>query len=111
MQECDLSDRRTTANDTETRLATLVDISARELAKAILEATFERMPDTTSCKERSTAPRDPLYSKESAAKYLDASPEYVRDLITRRKIKALKIGRMVRIRESELDRFIAEHES
>lgn len=52
---------------------------------------------------------DPFLSKESVARALDQSTEQVRKLIDSGRLKAFKLGRSVRVRQSELDRFVLEN--
>ncbi len=51
-------------------------------------------------------PKERYYSVETAAKRLDCSQQYFRNLIRDKKIRYVKIGRMVRIPESELAKLI-----
>jgi len=57
-------------------------------------------------------PRDELLTVEEVAKYLRINPPTVRNMIDRRELGAIHVGaRRVRIRQSELDRFIAADET
>lgn len=49
---------------------------------------------------------DPVYSIEQSSIYLNTSIHHVRRLISRRDIEFVKVGALVRIRQSELERFI-----
>lgn len=51
---------------------------------------------------------DPIYSVEQASAYLNTSVHHVRRLILRRDIAFVKVGALVRIRRSELERFLRE---
>lgn len=55
-------------------------------------------------------PPEPLLDRKSAAKYLRVSPGTlaVWDCTKRYNLKPIKIGRAVRYRRSDLDRFIEE---
>ncbi len=45
-----------------------------------------------------------------AAEVLNTSPRFVRRLIQERRIAFVKVGRHVRIKSTELDRFVADGE-
>jgi excisionase family DNA binding protein len=52
--------------------------------------------------------REELLTVEEVAEYLKLNQQTVRNMIDRRQLRAIRIGqRRVRIRQSELDRFIA----
>ena len=59
--------------------------------------------------EDSALPLDPLWSIERAAEYLDVSVRMVRQLVFQRRIEVVKVGRLVRIRRSEIERFLTEN--
>jgi excisionase family DNA binding protein len=46
----------------------------------------------------------------AAAQVLNTSPRFIRRLIQERRINFVKVGRHVRIKASELDRFVADGE-
>ena len=54
--------------------------------------------------EHCGSPLEKLYSIESAAKLFDCSEQFFRNLIRDRKIGFYKIGRLVRIPDSELSK-------
>ena len=56
--------------------------------------------------EHCGSPLEKLYSIESAAKLFDCSEQFFRNLIRDRKIGYYKIGRLVRIPDSELLKII-----
>lgn len=51
-----------------------------------------------------------LYTIEEVATYLKVDPKTVRNWIDEGKIVSIKIGRLVRIRESELNKFVERKE-
>ncbi|MCH8305061.1 MAG: helix-turn-helix domain-containing protein [Candidatus Marinimicrobia bacterium] len=54
--------------------------------------------------EHCGSPLEKLYSIESAAKLFDCSEQFFRNLIRDRKIGFYKIGRLIRIPDSELSK-------
>jgi excisionase family DNA binding protein len=50
---------------------------------------------------------DGLLDYEAAARYLCTTTRHVRELWTRRKLAAIKVGRSVRFTKADLDAFIA----
>lgn len=54
-----------------------------------------------------TTPSDPALKTKDAAAYLACSTETVRRAIARGHLTAERYGRVLRIRQSELDRFVA----
>lgn len=52
---------------------------------------------------------DPVITVEDAAKILHLHPFTVLKLIKKRAIKAIKIGRVYRIRESAIEDFLDKH--
>ncbi len=103
--------QRTDRNYDDRRVEVLVDKLSSTLEKLESIASFEGMARTrTSEEERmKSIADDPFLSKETVARALDQSIEHVRDLITRGQLKAFKLGRSVRIRKSELDRYVFEN--
>lgn len=53
--------------------------------------------------------QDPVITVEQAAKMLHLHPFTVLKLIKARKLKATRIGRVYRIRESAIERFLDEY--
>jgi len=53
--------------------------------------------------------QDPILTVEQAAKVLHLHPLTVLKLIKAKKLKASKIGRVYRIRESAIDTFLDSH--
>ena len=49
---------------------------------------------------------EPLYTVDEAAKELGVSSRFVRDLVADRKIKFVRVGRLVRFRESALEAYL-----
>ena len=47
-----------------------------------------------------------LYTVDETAEYLGTSSRFVRDLIAGRKIKFVRVGRLVRFRESSLEQYL-----
>ena len=54
-------------------------------------------------------PAAALLSYADAATYLGTSERHVRELWARREIAAVKVGRLVRFRRSDLDEYIGRH--
>lgn len=52
---------------------------------------------------------DPLLPPRLAGEYLGAGERMARRLIANREVAVVRVGRHVRIRRSELDRYLAEH--
>ena len=50
-----------------------------------------------------------LLSPERAAQMLDVNPETVRNWLREGKLQGVKVGRLWRIAENELQRFIDQH--
>ena len=53
--------------------------------------------------------QDPIYTVESAAKLLQLHPFTVLKLIKSKQLRASKIGRVYRIRESAIEDFLDKH--
>lgn len=51
---------------------------------------------------------DPLLTVEQSAIYLNAKPDFVRDLSKQRRITTVKLGRSLRVQRSELERYVRE---
>lgn len=51
----------------------------------------------------------PLLDYNQAAKHLGTTPRHVRELWAKRRLPGVKIGRLVRFDQRDLDRFIAEN--
>lgn len=68
----------------------------------------------TSGKRASTEPRQAtsgeLMTVEQAADYLNINEAFVRRLIQERRLPFLKVGRLVRLRQTALDRWLAAAE-
>lgn len=47
-----------------------------------------------------------IYDIISAAEYLKTTPRHIRRLITERRIEHLKVGKLIRFTQSQLDLFI-----
>ena len=56
----------------------------------------------------SVSPIPPLLRVSEAASFLQVSSKTVRRLLTRGDLKAVRIGRLLRIHSSEIDRLIAD---
>lgn len=52
---------------------------------------------------------DPFFNMEEAAKYLGQSKRWVKGQLAEGNLPVTKMGRLVRIRKSHLDRYIEEH--
>ena len=50
-----------------------------------------------------------LLSIDEAAQYLRVSPGTLRNWLSMRRLEFVKIGRLTRLSQTELDRYIAEH--
>ena len=50
-----------------------------------------------------------LLSVEEAAQYLRISPGTMRNWLSMRRIEHVKVGRLTRVSQSTLDRYIADH--
>ena len=50
-----------------------------------------------------------LLSVDEAAQYLRVSPGTLRNWLSMRRLEFVKIGRLTRLSEAALDRYIAEH--
>lgn len=59
--------------------------------------------------KQSTEPRrDPLLDLPQAADYLGVRPRMVRRLVAERRIPFTRVGRHIRLRQSDLDSYLAE---
>ncbi len=47
-----------------------------------------------------------LYDDETASQYLRTTPRHVRELWSRKQLAAVKVGRLVRYRQEDLDEYI-----
>jgi excisionase family DNA binding protein len=52
---------------------------------------------------------EPLIDYPGAAAYLATTERHVRDLQARRQLASVRIGRLVRFRRADLDRYIAKN--
>lgn len=60
--------------------------------------------------KQSTEPRrDPLLDLPTAAEYLGVRPRMVRRLVSERRVPFTRVGRHIRLRQSDLDSYLAEH--
>lgn len=60
--------------------------------------------------KHSSEPRhDPLLDLPTAAEYLGVKPRMARRLVSERRIPFTRVGRHIRLRQSDLDIYLAEH--
>lgn len=56
-------------------------------------------------------PAPTFYTTDEVAEILKVTPKTVRDMIARKQLKALKIGREYRVSEEQLQQFIGENQA
>jgi excisionase family DNA binding protein len=52
---------------------------------------------------------DPLYDVPGAAAYMGIKAGTMRNWLSERRLSHVKVGRLTKVRKSELDRYLAEH--
>lgn len=60
-------------------------------------------------KHSSEPRRDPLLDLPAAAEYLGVGPRMARRLVSERRVPFIRVGRHIRLRQSDLDAYLAEH--
>ena len=72
--------------------------------------TLSDRPSTAPARLKQTGEprRDPLLDLPAAAEYLNVRPRMVRRLVSERRVPFVRVGRHIRLRQSDLDAYLAE---
>jgi excisionase family DNA binding protein len=89
----------------EQRSSLMIRIAALMTALALPQT----LPLSAVKGQSAEEPNDPLLNVKEAAQRLRFAPSYVYELIRRRDLPAVKVGKYVRIKNSDIDRFVSRH--